>query len=362
MSGQRRKQKTAILLLASMMVLGGCQGDSSGKTGGRQPSAPVVVVGVVEKVAQVSRIEAVGTARANEQAELNSTVTERLARINYNDGQFVRQGAVIAELVRGEQGASLSQSQARLREAEQQLERLQQLQQQGFATRARVDEQLAAVEVARAQGAAASSQIGDRIIKAPFSGYLSLRHISVGQVVSAGTTIATIVDHSRIKLDFRVPEIVLTSIKPGLKIEASAAAYPGELFRGKVQTIDPIVDVATRTILVRAIIPNPDLRLRPGMLMTVEIKSAPQDTLIVPELAVIREGGKAFVWLVDGDDNVSRTEVTTGTRRDGSVQILSGLNEGDRIVVDGTVKIRAAGPIKPVTPEEARELAKESAA
>lgn len=361
MSSRVKGQKFVLLVLASILTLAGCQKDS-GEEGARKRPAPAVVVGEVNKVALVSRIEAVGTARANEQADLTSTVTERVARINYNDGQFVRKGAVIAELVRSEQGASLSQSQARLREAELQLERLQKLQEQGFATRARVDEQMAAVEVARAQGAAASSQIGDRVIKAPFSGYLSLRQISVGSVASAGTIIATIVDHSQIKLDFRVPELLLTSVRPGLEIEARAAAYPGEIFRGKVQTVDPLVDIATRTVLVRAILPNPDLRLRPGMLMTVEIKSEPRDTLMVPELAVIREGGRAFVWQVAEDDNATRVKVTTGVRKDGAVEILSGLEAGATIVVDGTVKIRAAGPVTPVTAEVARELALEAGA
>ena len=296
-----------------------------------------------------------GTANANEQADLNSTVTERIAKINFDDGAYVPKGAVIAELVRTQQSANLNEFEAKLREAESQLQRLRALQKQGFATRARVEEQQALVDVARAQGAGARSQIGDRVIRAPFSGWLSLRRISPGAVVNAGTTVATIVDHSKIKLDFPVPETYLAALAPGLEIEAKAAAFPGEIFRGKVASIDPIVDPVTRAATARAIIPNPDLRLRPGMLMTVEVRQRPRRALVVPELAVVGEGSGAFVWKLSPENEAERQEITVGTRRDGQIEILTGLAEGDRIVTEGTVKLRSAGPVKPV--EAARQAA-----
>lgn len=309
---------------------------------------PRVVVDEARMSTITDRIEAVGTAYANEQADLNSTVTERIARINFRDGQFVPKGAVIAELVRSQQGATLNESQARLREAEQQLARLKQLQAQGFATKARVDEQQAAVDVARAQGAQAGSQIADRVIRAPFSGYLTLRRVSPGAVVNSGTTVVTIVDHSRIKLDFTVPETYISALKPGLPIEAHTAAWPGETFHGTIATVDPVLDPVSRAATARAVLPNPDLRLRPGMLMTVNISSNPRQALTVPELAVIGEGSANYVWKVDAGNHVARTNVKAGTRRDGRVEILEGLRAGDRVVSEGTVKIRAAGPIQPV--------------
>lgn len=331
---------------------GGSKGGEKGGGGGNR--TPSVMVGTVKSTDISDRVEALGTANANEQADLNSTVTERIAKINFDDGAYVPKGAVIAELVRTEQGASLKESEARLREAESQLQRLRQLQKQGFATNARVEEQQATVDIARAQGAGARSQIGDRVIRAPFSGWLSLRRISPGAVVNAGTTVATIVDHSRIKLDFPVPETYLAALRPGLEIEAKAAAFPGEIFRGKVASIDPLVDPVTRAATARAVIPNPDLRLRPGMLMTVEVRQRPRTALVVPELAVVGEGSGAYVWKVSAENEADRQEVTTGTRREGQIEILTGLAEGDRIVTEGTVKLRGPGPIKPV---EARAAA-----
>lgn len=320
-------------------------GGGPGGPGGRAPS---VVVGTVEATEVQDTLEAVGTARANEQADLNSTVTERIARINFADGAYVPKGAVIAELVRDQQGATQREALARLTEAELQLERLKQLQAQGFATNARVEQQQAAVDVARAQAQQAGAQIADRVIRAPFSGWLSLRRVSPGEVVNAGTTIVTIVDHSRIKLDFTVPETFVPALQPGLEISARAAAFPGELFRGRVASVDPVIDPVTRSATARAILPNPDLRLRPGMLMTVEVKSPPRTALTVPELAVIGEGSGAYVWKVGPDNEVTRTAVTTGTRREGRIEISQGLAAGDRIVTEGTVKIRGPGPIRPV--------------
>lgn len=353
---------STILLLLAAVALPACSlvdsvsgkgtakgGDRSGKGGpGGAPRAPSVVVDRVARTPIVDSIEAVGSAFANEQADLNSTVTERIERINFADGQYVPRGAVIATLVRAQQGATLNESQARLREAQLQLARLKQLQAQGFATKARVDEQQASVDVARAQSQQATAQIADRVIRAPFSGWLSLRRVSAGTVVNAGTTIATIVDHSSIKLDFTVPETFLPALKPGLEISATAAAFPGEQFRGRIASIDPLIDPVSRAATARAILPNPDLRLRPGMLMTVDVRSAPRDSLTVPELAVIGEGQGAYVWKVAPDDTAARVEIRAGSRRDGRVEVLSGLAEGDRVVAEGTVKLRGPGPVKPV--------------
>lgn len=364
---------TTILLLMATATLPACslvesisgKGSPKGaeKSAKGGPRTPSVIVDRATRTQVVDSIEAVGTARANEQADLNSTVTERIERINFTDGQYVPRGAVIATLLRSEQGATLNESQARLREAQLQLARLKQLQAQGFATKARIDEQQANVDIARAQSQQANSQIADRVIRAPFSGYLSLRRISAGTVVNAGTTIATIVDHSSIKLDFTVPETFLYALKPGLEISATAAAFPGEQFRGRISSIDPLIDPVSRAATARAILPNPDLRLRPGMLMTVDVRSPARDALTVPELAVIGEGSSAYVWKVAPDDTANRVEIRAGTRRDGRVEVLSGLAEGDRVVAEGTVKLRGPGPIKPVerSATNQAELAPEAA-
>lgn len=335
------------LPMFAMLALTACgQGDAAKGPGGPGGPAPSVVVATVQQMPFADRIEAVGTAYARESTTIASTVTERIVRLNFRDGEYVRRGAVIAELARGEEAAGLNEAQARLTEAQQQLARIRQLQQRGFATNARVDEQVAAVNTARAQAGGAQAQIGDRIIRAPFSGVVGLRRISPGATVTAGTEIATISDLSQIKLDFSLPETFLSAMRIGQAIEARAAAYPDELFRGQVESIEAMVDPVTRSVTVRAMLPNPDARLKPGMLLTVNILANPRTAPAVPELALVAERDRSFVYKVDLENTALKTPIEVGARQDGMIEVRRGLRPGDRVVAEGTIKVRDGGKVR----------------
>jgi membrane fusion protein, multidrug efflux system len=287
----------------------------------------------------VDRVDAVGTAFANEQVILAAPVTERITRLNFVDGGYVGAGQVIAELAQGQESAQLAEAGARVTEARQQLGRLETLRARGFATRAAVDAQTALAGSAAAQAAEARASISDRVVRAPFGGYVSLRNISRGAVVTAGTEIATISDISSIKLDFAVPETLLASLAEGQGVDAVAAAYPGRSFRGTVESIDTVVNADTRAVTVRAILQNPDRALKPGMLMTVTIESAVRNSLAVPELAIIGEGDRTYVYVLGADNMVKRAPVRVGMRQGGLVEILQGLRPGQRVVTEGVVKL-----------------------
>jgi membrane fusion protein (multidrug efflux system) len=324
----------------------GSGGEEKGK-GGRPP--PLVKVEPAQTMRFVETVEAVGTANANEQVTITAQVTERLLRLGFDDGSFVRRGQTIAVLSQGQQTAALAEANARQREAQQQLSRISTLRERGFATKASEDAQIAAAAAARAQASGVQAQIGERVITAPFSGYASLRNISPGAVVSSGTEIATISDISTIKLDFPVPETALAAIRPGLTIAAVSAAYPDTPFRGQIATVDPVIDPNTRAVTVRARLPNPDGRLKPGMLLTVSIETAPRMGISVPELAVVGEGESRFVYIVE-NGTAKRVQVRTGLRAGGRVEILEGLKPGQPVVTEGVVKlsenmkVRVAGP------------------
>ena len=335
--------RSAFPMLATLALMACGQGDAAKGPGGPAPS---VVVASVGSMPFADRIEAVGTAYARESTTIASTVTERVVRLNFRDGEYVRRGDVIAELARGEEAAGLSEAQARLTEAQQQLARLRQLQQRGFATNARVDEQQAMVDAARAQAGGAQAQIGDRVIRAPFSGVVGLRRISPGATVTAGTEIATISDLSQIKLDFSLPETFLSAMRIGQAIEARAAAYPDDLFRGQIESIEAMVDPVTRSVTVRAMLPNPDARLKPGMLLTVSVLANPRTTLAVPELAVVAERDRSFVYKVDTENTALKTPIEIGARQEGMIEVRRGLRAGDRIVAEGTIKVRDGGKVR----------------
>ncbi|WP_431469861.1 efflux RND transporter periplasmic adaptor subunit [Sphingosinithalassobacter sp. LHW66-3] len=340
--------RRALAFLALGALLTGC-GDQANGGAAKGRDAPLVRASAVMPARFVERIEAVGTARANEQVTLAAPVTERIVRLNFDDGAYIRRGQVVAVLASSQESAELAEAAAREREARQQLDRLSALRERGFATNSSVDSQTALAAQASAQASQARASIGDRVITAPFSGWVSLRTISAGAVVSAGTEIAQISDLSRIKLDFAVPETLLPQIVQGQSIEARSAAFPDQPFRGTIASIDPVLNPQTRAATVRAILPNPDRKLKPGMLLTVDIESAARTALAVPELAVIGDGEDSFVFVVE-DGTARRVQVRTGLRQNGMVEIREGLARGQRVVTEGVVKVtdgrevRLAGP------------------
>ncbi|WP_417618837.1 efflux RND transporter periplasmic adaptor subunit [Parasphingorhabdus sp.] len=335
-------------LMGLMFALSACGGGADRGEGQGDP--PVVVGGTVTQAEFVSEIEAVGTAFANEQTVITSPVTERIERIAFADGASVRRGAIIARLSSGEESADLSSVVARAREAGKQLDRLTELQQRGFATNSSVDQQTALRDAARADANAIRSRISDRVIRAPFDGVLSLRTVSPGTVVTSGSPIATISDISAIKLDFTVPENFLTALKPGQVIEATTGAYPDQSFYGTIANISPLVDPLSRSLTVRAILPNNPPRLRPGMLMSVRIVSETRTGLAIPETALIAQGDQNFVFVVDKEGIARRTAIEIGLRSRNMVEVKSGVALGARIVADGTVKVRDDSPVKAVLP------------
>lgn len=328
----------SLLLLALAAALAAC-GNGGGADRQRERPTPLVKAEPVAEMDFADRIEAVGTAVANEQVTISAPITERIVRLNFDDGGYVRQGQIIAVLQQAQQSAQLREIQAREREAEQQLERVGALKDRGFATRSSYDSQVAAAATAQAQAQAVRAAIGERVIRAPFSGWVSLRNISVGAIASQGTAIATISDISTIKLDFPVPETMLAAMRPGLTIEARSAAYPDRVFRGRVHSVDPVVDPNTRAVTVRARMPNADRLLRPGMMLTVDIENAPRSSPSVPELAVIGEGDTRFVYVLDEEGRARRAPVRTGVRLRGRVEIVEGLTPGQRVITEGVVKV-----------------------
>ena len=328
--------KSWIGLFALAALLSGCGAKTNGDA--KAKPAPLVKVAPVAATEFVDSIDAVGTARAAEQVTLSAPVTERIDRLYFDDGAFIPRGQVVAVLARGQESAQLAQADATADEAQKQLARLQALRARGFATQSALDAQVALAGQARAQADSARASIADRVIRAPFGGFVSLRNISAGAVVSAGTAIATISKIDPIKLDFPVAETLLAQVKPGQVIRVTAAAYPGQPFAGRIETIDPVLDPDTRSATVRAILPNIDHRLKPGMLLSVSIVAQSRSALAVPELAILGDGDSSFVFVVEGG-KVRRTEIKTGLHSKGMVEVTDGLQPGQQVVTEGVVKI-----------------------
>ena len=188
------------------------------------------------------------------------------------------------------------------------------------------------------------------MIRAPFSGRVGLRRVSVGTLINPGDVITTLDDTSVIKLDFSVPETFVSMLREGLSVRATAPAFPGRSFAGKVASIDSRVDVNTRSVTVRALLANEDGALRPGMFLNVALAKDERETLIIPEEALTPEAERQFVFVV-ADGKARRREVRIGGRSPGNVEILAGLDAGDRVVVEGTQKVRDGAPVTAIDRE-----------
>jgi membrane fusion protein (multidrug efflux system) len=268
-----------------------------------------------------------------------------VARVNFSDGQAVEAGAVLVELTDRAEVAQLKEAQAAYVEAERQYERLRGLVKQGTVTQSAVDQQLAARDSARARMEAIRVRLSDRVITAPFAGVLGFRRVSTGTLVQPGTVITTLDDVRTMKLDFSVPETFLAALSPGQPIQAKSAAYPGVDFTGTVTSLDSRVDPVTRAIVVRAELPNEEGRIKPGMLMTVEVINRPRESLVIPEVSLSAVRERQFVYRIGAENKAEEVDVRVGARRAGEVEVLEGLNEGDRVVTDGLVRLRNGTPV-----------------
>jgi len=327
------------------------------KDGGPKPATPVVVA-QAKAERFVDRVEALGTLRANESVTLTAAVSETVTAVNFEDGQRVEKGAVLAEMTSGEEAALLEEERSTVREASRQLERLKPLAEAGAASQSLVDERRREYETAKARLGALESRLQDRLVTAPFSGVLGLRNISVGALVQPGTMLTTLDDDSVMKLDFSVPSVFLPTLKTGLPVTAKARAYEGQEFKGEIVSIDSRIDSMTRSVMVRALIANEDRALKPGLLMTIDLFKNPRDAIVIPEDALIAEGGEVFVLVVDPAAEAPSPEkrkITTGTRRPGDVEVTSGLEAGEHVITRGTMTARPGEPVKITAIETGKE-------
>jgi membrane fusion protein, multidrug efflux system len=342
---------TAGLALMTLVVVGKTLLDASGgqaKGGpgaGPPGGAPVVVVAVVVRHPFSDAIQAIGTAQALESILITPKAADTIRAIRFDSGDRVRAGQVLVEMASVEQAASLEEARADNQAAQEELRRFQELYDRGFASQARLDTVRAAADAAEARLGAGRSRADDRTLRAPFAGVVGLRTASPGQFVRPGDQIGTLDDVSRIKLDFTVSETQIARLQPGAEITALTAAYPERAFTGVIADIDTRIDPTTRTLRVRAMLPNEDGALRPGMLMTVEVRANLRQALAIPEIAILEQTGEALVFRVR-EGVAEQVRLRVGVRAGGMAEVLEGLNEGDRVVTEGVQAVRPGQPVR----------------
>lgn len=325
------------LLLALLLLWPAGVAEAQHGGGGAPPG---VIVARATTIPFPLAIEALGTAKANESVEIRPQVTESIRAIHFEEGQRVEAGQILVELANLEARADVAVARANLVDLETQFRRARDLYETRTVSASDLDQRSAQRDAARAELDAAEARLAHSDVRAPFAGRVGLRNVSLGSLVTPQTIITTLDDTDAIKLDFDVPETWLARLERDLPVEAHSAAWPDKVFRGRVAAIDTRVDPLSRTVTVRALIPNEAGHLRPGMFLTVTVLREDVTALVLPEQAIVPEQSQQFVFVVGDDQRIEKREVRIGRRRPGQVEILAGLSDGERVVAEGTQKAR----------------------
>ena len=325
-------------LVVGSLALAAIAQPAKGPGAGPPPAMPVKVV-AAKLAPAVDEASAVGTLRADESVVIRPEIAGRITEFRFDEGQGVKKGALLVTLDASEVRAQLASAKAQAQLDAQRLERAEDLRKKNFISAQALDEARSNHARAHASQREVEAKLAKAEIRAPFTGVAGLRQVSQGAYVAAGTDIARLEKIDQLKLDFRVPESYLARLKTAQQLKVEVDAYSGESFGGAIYAIEPAVDEATRTVVVRARVANSDLKLRPGMFGRVLLQLAVRDKAIwVPEQAIVPRGQDAFVFRV-ANGKADLVKVQTGTRRVGEVEIRSGIAAGELVVTEGTQRI-----------------------
>ncbi|AVT77866.1 MULTISPECIES: efflux RND transporter periplasmic adaptor subunit [Rhodopseudomonas] len=317
---------------------------------------PPITVTVAEAKTEVlpNLLTAVGDLAAVHQVNVTSDVSGRITDILFQAGSEVKQGTPLVKLFEETELADLANYRAQAKVAELSLDRAKQLAARQFGPQATVDSAQAAFDQANAGIAKTEALISQKTVRAPFDGILGVRHVEVGQYLSAGTQIVTLTDLSRVYANITVTEKDSGTLAVGQLVRLKVDAYPGRVFEGKITTIEPQIASDTRNIRVQATLDNPGHVLRPGMFATTTVVLPDKPAVVtVPETAVDYTLYGDSVFLIkeekgeDGQAKLSavRTFVRTGDRIDGRTVILTGVKPGDRVVAVGQLKLQSGAAV-----------------
>lgn len=350
-SGQRMQTWSGVLLICGLILQACGQEDSATVAEVLRP--PVMVV-TSELRDVADRIRATGQLMAKAEATIAAQVKGQVTEIRVKEGEAVEAGTVLLvidperrELEVANAQAQLAEAQAELAVAKRNYQRTKRLSKGNVASEARLDEDRTRESLARSAANGAEARLGlarraleDSTVSAPFSGLIARRHVSVGEYLSIGTGLFDLVALDPIEVEFNLAEVDSSKVALGHSVEISIAPYPDETFAATVSVISPTIDPRTRTLRVKAELPNPDGRIRPGLFAHTDLGVSERlGVIVVPNDAVVQRADGAVVFRLDDSGRAERRLVETGVHLDGWVEVSSGLSPGDVVVVRGQTRI-----------------------
>ncbi len=342
-----KTQSATITNIPNSAAPGGSQATKTGPTGAGAGGSGISIEASKVKTVRMSQgLTAVGSLRSDESVTIRPEVSGRISEIGFREGQRVKKGATLIRFDTSVQRAELEQAAANLGLSKSRLERSRDLFTKGFISAQARDETESNFKLAQASYDLSQARLTKLEIKAPFSGIVGLRMVSIGDYVKDGQDIVNLEEIDPLKVDFKIPEIYLKQVAVGQALQITLDAFPNQTFQGKVLAINPLVDTNGRSIVIRAVIKNTEARLRPGMFARVRLLfSDERDSVAVPEQSLIPVGDEQYLFkVVDG--RAQRFKVEIGQRREGQVEVLQGLAAGDVIVTAGQLKLRDGALVK----------------
>lgn len=356
-----RRTKTIWIVIAIVLALGlayliyhRSTAEEKGGGGGR-PVEVTVSTAPARGVTLTRSIEGVGDVLAAEAVTITAEAAGRVASIGFAEGADVGQGAVLVRLDAEQENAEVATRTAEAAELKGRLGRLQRLVGEGAIPRGDVADLTRNVEAANARIASARTVVEDTVIRAPFSGTIGLRQVSVGAFVQPGAELVTLDRIDSVKLRFAVPESALGRVRVGSAVEVRSPAFPDDVFPGRITAFASRLDPSLRTLTAEARLANPGRRLRPGMLGNVTVAAETVQTVVIPAIALQVRGPIQFVYRIVSGCAV-RAEVRIGQREPDGVEIVSGLAAGALVATEGFDNLSSGTPVidKRVTMQRAR--------
>lgn len=298
-------------------------------------------------------VEAVGSTRARRTVEITPLATGRVTEVKFRAGQAVKAGDILLRLDDEIERADLIEAEARLTDAEAALKRSETLKKQNAIAVATVDNLVAQVAISKAERDRSAKRLQDRFVRAPFDGVVGFSEVELGTRVEDGNVVTVLDDLSLVEVEFSLPESLFGKVAVGKRVVAKAAPFPDRDFDGKIDTINSRVDPVSRSFKVRAVVANDDRALPAGMFVHLSVVIDAEKALTVPEEALVVDGSRAYVFAIIEDGKKMRAEqryVTVGRRSFGYVEVLNGIDEGERVIIRGVQKARNGATVKEKAP------------
>jgi membrane fusion protein (multidrug efflux system) len=348
---RKREPRAAAAMILLAAILGCSKGGGAGAGGGggfAMPPMPVEIA-AVQQAPVADRFESVGTIEAGEAIDVVSEIDGVVTKIPFREGEFVREGALIAQLDDALLRAEVARAEALRDQTRTTFDRIKEVVDQAAGAAQDLDDAAAALKVAEANLAFEQARLQKTSILAPWAGIISVRRVSPGAFVRAGQPLTQLAAINMIKVTFTAPERYLASLRRGAPVTVSTTAYPGYALTGDIDVIEPVLDVNLRSARILARVRNPEGKFRPGMSANVSATLAERGAaLVVPNEAVFVEGNQSFVFVVATDSTVARQALVLGTRQADVVEVVNGLAAGAQVVRAGHQKLFDGAKVMPI--------------